>query len=99
MVGDVTCQTLPHGLRLIGKDRRGWLILEVDANDNETVYNVTIDGKNLSLVSQKHTMRVYVAPAPEAFDEWEIGGQRFLIAPPLEPELPKKNEDIERDRN
>ena len=74
-----------HGLRLIGKDCRGWHILEVDANDAHTVYNVTIHGKYLSLVSQTCTMRVYVDPAPAGFDEWEVGGHRMLVAPPLDP--------------
>ena len=81
----VTCKTLTPGLRLIGKDCRGWPILEVEANDAAKVYHVTIDGKYLSLVSQTHTMRVYVDPAPAGFDEWEVGSQRMLVAPPLEP--------------
>ena len=80
------CRTLPCGLNLIGKDDRGWLVIDVDANDNAKIYNVTLNGKYVSFVSQKQLMRVYVDPSPTAFDEWEIGGQRFLVAPPLEHE-------------
>ena len=56
----------------------------MEANDNAKIYNVTLNGKYVSFVSQKQLMRVYVDPSPTAFDEWEIGGQRFLVAPPLE---------------
>ena len=85
-VSEIRAAISQHGLRLIGKDCRGWHILEVDANDAHTVYELTIDGKYLSLVSQTYTMRVYVDPAPAAPDEWEIAqGERLLVHSPLQP--------------
>ena len=74
--------TTPCGLRKIGKDHRGWHVLEVDADDLATEYKVKIHGKSLHLVAQKQIMRVHVAPGPGEFDEWHIDGQCLLVAPP-----------------
>ena len=74
--------TVPEGLRNLGKDRRGWHVLEVDADDLATEYKVKIHGKRLHLVAQKQIMRVHVAPGPEEFDEWHIDDFCLLVAPP-----------------
>ena len=73
------------GIRHMGKDERGWFIIDVDAHPSGKIFDVAIGNgkKKVLLVAQKVPMRVYVHPAPEAFDEWEMNGERHRIGSPI----------------
>ena len=70
------------GIRHMGTDERGWFIIDVDAYPGDKIFEVTIGKKKVVLVAQTVPMRVYVSPAPAAFDEWEIHGERHLVGSP-----------------
>ena len=84
--------------KIIGRDERGWVMIDVPAARNNTIFETTIGNKPLQLVAHtNHTMRVYVNPDPDITqpDEWESpagSGNRMWIGSPLpkNPEKPEK---------
>ena len=74
------------GIRHVGKDERGWFIIDVDAHPSGKMFDVTIGNgkKKVFLVAQKVPMRVYVSPGPGAFHEWEMNGERHRFGSPQE---------------
>ena len=69
----------------MGTDERGWFIIDVDAHPSGKIFDVAIgnDKKKVLLVAPTVPMRVYVDPAPEAFDEWEMNGERHRSGSPI----------------
>jgi len=56
---------------VVGSDKRGWKIIEVDPSPEPTMLIVTICGKRLALVSQKgRVLRVHVNPDKDCPDGW-----------------------------
>ena len=71
-----------------GKDARGWTTLYIPAMPGgaTSIIRVIVDGKELELVTQSESMRVYVNPEKSGFDEWECpidSGCRLLIGSPV----------------
>ena len=84
--------SVTSSITYLGKDNRGWHVVDVPPSQNEmTMINLKIGGKLLQLVQQSQPMRVYVNPKNGEPDEWEIpaGSEhaaRFSVASPTEPE-------------
>ena len=60
---------------IIGRDERGWVMIDVPASERATIHEMTIGNKPIVLVAQPHhVMRVYVNPDPDItqMDEWEV---------------------------
>ena len=71
-------------------DDRGWTVIEVEPLPETTTFKLQVrfannSFKNIELVSQKSSLRVYVNPEHDQPHEWEIpagGGNMFLVLSP-----------------
>ena len=87
--------------QLIGvqRDSRGWIVIDVPPKspiEGPIFLDKIISGKRLVLVRQEEdTMRVYVNPDRNGWDEWEVpvgSGKKLLIASP--PAVPAVTEAV-----